>query len=89
MTCNRIVVLVDMDCFYVQVEQRRDPEYKGKPCAVVQYKKYRGGGIIAVGYEARAHGVTRGMMGDDAKEKCPAIHLFRVPESNGKANLDR
>ncbi|XP_039255290.2 DNA polymerase eta-like [Styela clava] len=86
---NRVIVLVDMDCFYVQVEQRRDPSLKGKPCAVVQYRTYRGGGIIAVGYEARAAGVTRGMMGDDAKEQCPEINLCRVPEANGKANLDR
>ena len=42
---------------------------------------------IAVGYEARACGVSRGVMGDEAKEKCPDIHLFRVPEVRGKADL--
>lgn len=78
-----------MDCFYVQVEQRRDPSLKGKPCAVVQYKDWKGGGIIAVGYEARAKGVSRGMRGDYAKEKCPDIVLCKVPEAHGKANLDR
>lgn len=41
------------------VEQRRHPELKGKPTAVVQYKPFRGGAIIAVGYEARHAGVTR------------------------------
>lgn len=41
---ERVVALVDMDCFYVQVEQRLKPETKGLPCAVVQYKKWRGGG---------------------------------------------
>lgn len=42
--CKRVFALIDMDCFYVQVEQRFCPETKGKPCAVVQYKTWRGGG---------------------------------------------
>jgi DNA polymerase eta len=45
--------------------------------------------IIAVNYEAKAEGVKRGMMGDDARSKCPSVHLFRVPESRGKADLTR
>lgn len=86
---NRIVALIDMDCFYVQVEQRLDPTLRNQPCAVVQYKTWKGGGIIAVNYEARDCGVTRNMMGDDAKKKCPSIKLARVPEVRGKADLTR
>ncbi|ESO02570.1 hypothetical protein HELRODRAFT_161855 [Helobdella robusta] len=86
---DRVIGLIDMDCFYVQVEQRADPSLAGLPCAVVQYRTYKGGGIIAVNYEARHLGVTRGMMGDEAKAKCPVIHLVRVPESRGKANLTK
>nr|CAB3265008.1 DNA polymerase eta [Phallusia mammillata] len=86
---DRIVVLIDMDCFYVQVEQRRQPSVRGKPSAVVQYNKWKGGGIIAVSYEARAKGVTRQMRGDDAKQKCPEIVLLQVPTANGKADLTR
>ncbi|KAL3875127.1 hypothetical protein ACJMK2_038059 [Sinanodonta woodiana] len=86
---ERVVALVDMDCFFVQVEQCLDPSLKGKPCAVVQYKTWKGGGIIAVGYEARACGVTRNMRGDDAKAKCPSIQLVRVPEVRGKADLTK
>lgn len=34
---DRIIALIDMDSFYVQVEQREKPETWHKPCAVVQY----------------------------------------------------
>lgn len=41
---ERVVVLVDMDCFYCQVEEKLDPCLQGKPIAVVQYIAWRGGG---------------------------------------------
>ncbi|XP_037321289.2 DNA polymerase eta [Pungitius pungitius] len=84
---ERVVALVDMDCFYVQVEQRLDPALRNTPCVVAQYKTWKGGGIIAVSYEARAHGVTRNMWVDDAKKLCPDLQVARVRESHGKADL--
>ncbi|TSN48494.1 DNA polymerase eta [Bagarius yarrelli] len=84
---ERVVALVDMDCFYVQVEQKLNPQLKNKPCVVAQYKTWKGGGIIAVSYEARAHGVTRNMWADDAKKLCPDLQVARVRESHGKADL--
>ncbi|KAL7890399.1 hypothetical protein AOLI_G00026570 [Acnodon oligacanthus] len=84
---DRVVALVDMDCFYVQVEQRMKPKLRNKPCVVAQYKTWRGGGIIAVSYEARASGVTRNMWVDDAKKLCPDLQVARVRESHGKADL--
>jgi DNA polymerase eta len=86
---DRVIALIDMDCFYVQVEERDQPELKGKPACVVQYKTWKGGGIISVNYEARAQGVTRQMRGDEAREKCPDIILYRVPELRGKADLTK
>nr|XP_027193670.1 DNA polymerase eta-like [Dermatophagoides pteronyssinus] len=86
---NRIVVLIDMDCFYVQCEQRLESDKWLKPCVVAQYNNWQGGGIIAVNYEARAYGIKRGMMGDQAKKLCPELHIFRVPDENGKAKLDK
>lgn len=38
-------------------------------------------------YEARKHGVTRMIGGDEARKRCPEIQLVRVPERRGKADL--
>ncbi|KAG5249547.1 DNA polymerase eta [Salix suchowensis] len=84
---TRIIAHVDLDCFYVQVEQRKQPELRGLPTAVVQYNEWKGGALIAVSYEARKLGVNRHMRGDDAKEVCPQIHLVQVPVARGKADL--
>ncbi|WCJ33302.1 DNA polymerase eta [Euphorbia peplus] len=83
----RIIAHVDMDCFYVQVEQRKQPHLKGLPTAVVQYNDWKGGGLIAVSYEARKFGVKRSMRGDEAKKVCPLIQLVQVPVARGKADL--
>ncbi|XP_018058181.1 PREDICTED: DNA polymerase eta [Atta colombica] len=86
---NRIVVLIDMDCFFCQVEIKLQPQHEGKPLAVVQYNQWEMGGIIAVNYEARSFGVTRHMRGKEAKEKCPDIVLVSVPCLRGKADTSR
>uniref|UniRef100_A0A0A1XKP3 DNA polymerase eta n=1 Tax=Zeugodacus cucurbitae TaxID=28588 RepID=A0A0A1XKP3_ZEUCU len=86
---NRVIVLVDMDCFFCQVEEKLNPQLQGQPLAVVQYNAWRGGGIIAVNYAARAKGVTRHMRGDEAKERCPEIQLVKVPNIREKADLGK
>ncbi|XP_055551666.1 DNA polymerase eta [Wyeomyia smithii] len=86
---DRVVVLVDMDCFYCQVEEKYNPDIRGKPIAVVQYNPWQGGGIIAVNYPARAKGVTRHMRGDEAKQHCPEIVLPQVPQVRGKADISK
>ena len=45
--------------------------------------------IIAVNYEARDKGVTRGMRGDQAKQMCPDIVLVSVASVRGKADLSK
>ncbi|XP_075301794.1 DNA polymerase eta isoform X2 [Opisthocomus hoazin] len=86
---ERVVALVDMDCFFMQVEQRLDPRLRGRPCAVVQYTQWQGGGVIAVSYEARAFGVSRGMWATEARALCPELAVARVPQARGKADLTR
>ncbi|XP_039489415.1 DNApol-eta [Drosophila santomea] len=86
---DRVVLLVDMDCFFCQVEEKQHPEYRNRPLAVVQYNPWRGGGIIAVNYAARAKGVTRHMRGDEAKDLCPEIVLCQVPNIREKADTSK
>ncbi|VVC33008.1 UmuC domain,DNA polymerase eta/kappa/iota/IV,DNA polymerase, Y-family, little finger domain [Cinara cedri] len=91
-SCNpaeRVVALIDMDCFYCQVEVQHNKSLAGKPVAVVQYNSWKGGGIIAVNYEARAKGVNRHMRGNDAVQVCPDLNLVRVKELHGKADLSK
>uniref|UniRef100_A0A0X3NHR7 UmuC domain-containing protein n=1 Tax=Schistocephalus solidus TaxID=70667 RepID=A0A0X3NHR7_SCHSO len=85
---DRIVLLIDMDCFYVQVEQKDQPDTIGKPCAVVQYSS-TAASLIAVSYEARALGVSRNMRGDLAQKQFPNLILFQVPARRGKADLTK
>ncbi|CAO1416185.1 unnamed protein product [Diamesa hyperborea] len=84
---DRIVILVDMDCFYCQVEEQLDSKLKGKPIAVVQYLE--NAGIIAVNYTARAKGVTRHMREKEAKAACPELICVKVPCLRGKADLTK
>jgi hypothetical protein len=56
-SCCRVVLHIDVDCFYCQVEVMDDPALVGKPLAVTQFNA---GGFVAVSYEARAAGVRCG-----------------------------
>nr|CRZ23200.1 BMA-POLH-1 [Brugia malayi] len=90
---KRIIALIDMDCFYVQVEQRLQPHLYGKPVAVVQHSSgnNRGGGLLAISYEARPFGIKRGMFPEQAKTLCSELTLCYVPvgEHVDKADITR
>ncbi|KAL3275973.1 hypothetical protein HHI36_020704 [Cryptolaemus montrouzieri] len=85
----RVIALVDMDCFYCQVEEKLNPALQGKPVAVVQYNLWREGGIIAANYLAKEKGVTKGMWMHEAKDLCPEIQFARVAELRGRADLTK
>uniref|UniRef100_A0A158P7P8 UmuC domain-containing protein n=1 Tax=Angiostrongylus cantonensis TaxID=6313 RepID=A0A158P7P8_ANGCA len=89
---DRVIGLIDMDCFYAQVEQRERPELWNMPVAVVQHAGEGNPGLIlAVSYEARSFGVKRGMMIAEAKAKCPELNVCFVPQGEhiDKADIQK
>lgn len=75
---RRIILHIDMDAFYAQVEHRRTGIARDEPLAVQQWE-----GLIAVNYAARARGISRHMNVHEAKKACPELHCVHVEVISG------
>lgn len=71
---ERIILHLDLDAFFAQVEEVSDPTLQGKPVFVVGHSM-SSGVVLTANYEARRYGVKTGMALREAKRLCPLAHL--------------
>ncbi len=67
---RKIIIAVDMDYFYAQCEETRDPSLKAKPVVVCMFsgRTEESGAVATCNYVARGYGVRSGIPIFRAKE---------------------
>ncbi|XP_028896067.1 DNA polymerase iota [Zeugodacus cucurbitae] len=67
---QRTIIHIDMDCFYAQVEEIRDPTLRSLPLGI-QQKNF----VVTCNYPAREFGVNKLMTVEEAQRLCPTLTL--------------
>lgn len=73
---KKIILHIDMDYFFAQIEERENPQFRGKPIVVGADPKKGRGVVSTCNYLARKYGIHSGMPISKAWRLCPeAIFL--------------
>lgn len=77
----RVIMLVDFDYFFAQIEERRNPSIEGKPVVVCVYsgRSQDSGAVSTANYVARRYGVKSGMPIALAKSKLENVDAVFLP----------
>ncbi|XP_063231159.1 DNA polymerase iota [Bacillus rossius redtenbacheri] len=68
----RVIVHIDIDCFYAQVEMLKNPELRSQPLGIQQKNI-----VVTCNYVARQFGIKKCMLLAEAKELCPSLVLVK------------
>lgn len=79
---DRVILHIDIDCFYAQVEMLRNPALRTKPLGIQQ--KYI---IVTCNYVAREQGLTKLMTVKAAREMCPDMVLVNGEDLTNYRNM--
>ena len=84
---DRIILHIDMDAFFISVEQRDNPSLRGKPAAVCG--SLSRSVVTSATYEARPYGIRAGMSTQEAKRRCPQLILVEGNHSKYTETVGR
>jgi len=70
---NRLILHIDMDAFFISVEERDNPSLRGRSAAVCG--SLSRSVVTSANYEARPYGIRAGMSVQEAKRRCPQLIL--------------